>query len=157
MRDGEIAAIARYLTGSIVDLGCGTNKVVAGSVGVDKYIKGESIPAYNGWVSCADVRADLNGVLPFKDGQFDSAVAFHVVEHLIDPVFSIREFLRITSGHLCLILPRRDRGRDWDATHIHEFLPEEFKQLMINAGLWDRVVQFDTVGNDYSFDVIFQS
>lgn len=53
------------------------------------------------------VEADLNGRLPFADGQFDGVVSVEVLEHLENHVSFIRELLRITrpGGSLILTTP----------------------------------------------------
>lgn len=84
------------------------------------------IPAGNGILSaklaelghdtvCADINrersdyvyADLNAVLPFSDGEFDTVLCLEGLEHVLDPQQLIRELCRITKpgGRVILSTP----------------------------------------------------
>jgi SAM-dependent methyltransferase len=45
--------------------------------------------------------------LPFKDKEFDVVLCTHVIEHVVDPVASIRELIRITRTKLMVVVPRQ--------------------------------------------------
>lgn len=57
----------------ILEIGCGNNKMYGGSIGIDIDKK-----------SSADVIADANGCLPFRDNAFDKIVMNSVLEHVSD-------------------------------------------------------------------------
>ena len=98
---------------SILDVGCGQNKVV-GAIGIDSNPR-----------SHADVIHDL-GVFPypFENDRFDEIVCRHVLEHVPDVIGLITELHRITKagGRLKIVTPHYSNP-DWatDPTHRNHF------------------------------------
>ena len=98
---------------SILDVGCGQNKVV-GAIGIDSNSR-----------SHADVIHDL-GVFPypFESDRFDEIVCRHVLEHVPDVIGLITELHRITKagGRLKIVTPHYTNP-DWatDPTHRNHF------------------------------------
>jgi SAM-dependent methyltransferase len=98
---------------SILDVGCGQNKVV-GAIGIDSNSR-----------SHADVIHDL-GVFPypFENDRFDEIVCRHVLEHVPDVIGLITELHRITKagGRLKIVTPHYTNP-DWatDPTHRNHF------------------------------------
>lgn len=93
----------------VLDLGCGRIKT-PGSVGLD----------WNPDATAADVLADLNRPLPFRDNTFDQVRAVHVVEHVEDIVRTLSEIHRVTrpGGELYLVTPHYSDYSSWcDPTH----------------------------------------
>ena len=68
----------------VLDLGCGRIKI-PGAIGVD----------LNRAATAADVIADLNHPLPFRDNSFDEVRAVHVIEHLQDVMQAMGEIHRV--------------------------------------------------------------
>jgi SAM-dependent methyltransferase len=66
-----------------------------------------------GWAMPVDVVAD-GDALPFADGEFDFVLASHVIEHMPDPIAALREWVRVASRYVFLIVPHRDRTFDRD-------------------------------------------
>ena len=66
--------------------------------------------------------------LPFKDNTFDFVISSHVLEHFFDPIGTMREWARVATKYMVMIMPHRDRCNDRDrpVTQIRE--------------LWDRHV-----------------
>lgn len=61
--------------------------------------------------------------LPFADGTFDVLASVEVLEHLHDPVAGLREYARVTKGHLILSVPREPLfrlGNLLSARHIRD-------------------------------------
>lgn len=81
---------------SLLDVGCGGQKQVTGSLGVD-------CVAQPG----VDVVTDLEGALPFEDDAFDHVFAIHVLEHIHNLLGLMRELHRILrpSGVLHVLTP----------------------------------------------------
>ncbi len=73
----------------ILDIGCGRRKLVSKNpedvvIGLDSY----KLPG-------VDVVHDLKKPLPFKENEFDSVNASHVLEHMDDVGFVVREVWRV--------------------------------------------------------------
>ncbi len=115
----------------ILDIGCSTkdrkyksNNPNDKVIGLDKF-----------HVSGADIIADLEKTLPFKDNSFDMVVASHVLEHTYNFFFVMEEIHRITkkngvvkiwvphfSSHLAYTNP--DHKRFFAAYTFDHFDPE---------------------------------
>jgi len=102
-----------------------------------------------------DVRTGVLRDAGVEAGSFDAACAFHVVEHLDDPVAELRalgEVLR-PGGHLLVEVPNvasavaRARGAAWPALdiphHVGHHGPRSLRTLLTNAG-YD-VLLLDTI------------
>jgi SAM-dependent methyltransferase len=109
---------------SILDVGCGQNKVV-GAIGIDSNPR-----------SHADVIHDL-GVFPypFENDRFDEIVCRHVLEHVPDVIGLITELHRITKagGRLKIVTPHYSNP-DWatDPTHRNHFNSYSFTCFVQN-------------------------
>ncbi len=112
----------KRLGGSVLDVGCGIGdflKFMRSAVGVD-------INPFN--VEYCRVRgltAHLidKPVYPFGDMSFDSAVLDNVLEHLDDPLPTVREIYRMLrrNGTLIVSVPgRRGFGRDEDHRRFYD-------------------------------------
>ena len=102
-----------------LNLGCGTD-IRPGWVNLDS---SREIPG-------VDVVHDLDGLpLPFADGSFDYILAQDVLEHLADPVATLRELHRILDrgGRLAIRVPHfTSRNNYIDPTHRNRFAIEWF-------------------------------
>ncbi|MCL5960698.1 MAG: class I SAM-dependent methyltransferase [Chloroflexi bacterium] len=154
IRVGEKAAIEPFVTGNVVDVGCGARKTFRGSIGIDRYGYGERIVEYGRRVSVANHKSSASS-LPFKDETMDTVIASHVLEHIGDTREALSEWLRILKpgGHLCLLIPdaRWTAGRD--PTHVHEWTSEDFRREWADRY---HTVQFDTLHNYWSFDWVVE-
>jgi SAM-dependent methyltransferase len=69
----------------------------------------------------ADVKCDLNKRWPFADGSVGVIKAYHIFEHLKDPIFTMGEAYRVLApgGWLLIEVPSTDgRGAFQDPTHV---------------------------------------
>jgi len=107
------------LNGHKLNLGCGTD-IRPGWVNLDS---SRAIPG-------VDVVHDLgNPLLPFADGTFDYILAQDVLEHLTDPVATLRELHRILNpgGRVRIRVPHfTSRNNFIDPTHRSRFAIEWF-------------------------------
>ena len=95
---------------SVCDVGCGTgflldqirksNTGISRLTGVDFVI--DDADALDGIEYVAAKIEDL----PFKDGEFDTVICTHVIEHVLDYRAAIAELRRITAKRLIIIVPR---------------------------------------------------
>jgi SAM-dependent methyltransferase len=105
--------------GRKLNVGCGTD-IRPGWVNLDS---SREIPG-------VDVVHDLDGLpFPFPDGSFDYILAQDVLEHLADPVASLKELHRILDrgGRLAIRVPHfTSRNNYTDPTHRNRFAIEWF-------------------------------
>ena len=123
----------------VVDLGCGHNKTVDYAVGVDAIPKGEKINSLHDAISQADVVANVAGEMPFKDGEFDVVIARHIMEHCINPIQTLREWMRIvrTGGKLYIAVPNQELHNTipMNMEHVTAFTPDRMRDLLEVLGL----------------------
>lgn len=142
--DWERNLMVKYCKGKGLDVGCGGSKVVPDAIGVDITPKGKRGIAGNqlGRKSQADITVK-DTKLPFKDGEFDYVHARHVIEHPVDPLAALREWVRVLKkdGLLIIATPDEDKidGIPLDPTHKHVFTVESFKNLLAVIGKFDDV------------------
>lgn len=110
----------------------------------------------------------VNGTLEsvgIADGAFDVVIMNHVIEHLPDPLRTLREIRRVLKpgGHLVLetprydsvmfkLLGRRERSISCDG-HIYFFTSKSLRDLCEAAGFG--MVQLDYVGRTLTLDRLF--
>ncbi len=97
------------------------------NLGCGKDIK----PSSQGWVNLdelslpgVDVISNLNKKLPFKNNEFDEVFCSHVLEHVNDLIFTMKEIHRITKnkGKVIIRGPHFSCGVSyWDPTHKRFF------------------------------------
>lgn len=152
--------VAAYVTGKkVVDLGCGATKTVKGAVGVDMVPFGHEIVTLGGKVkSVADVIADVSQPLPFRDGEFDTAIARHVLEHVIGTRKVLAEWSRIVKkgGRIIIAVPdhRLRNTIPLNVEHVIAFTPENLTDLAESIGL--KTVETVDTNNGISFIGIFE-
>lgn len=54
-----------------------------------------------------DVIADAR-YLPFADGEFDFVLSCHSLEHIFDPIAALKEWARVATKYIFIIIPKRD-------------------------------------------------
>lgn len=123
--------------GRVAELGCGPQKTVLDSVGIDRIPQGELIP-YVARISVADITADISKNLPIEDSCYDVVICRHILEHCIDSVKTLREWGRIlkTGGQLIVAVPNENVSKSipLNPEHVHAFTPDSLKNLMAVCG-----------------------
>ena len=156
--DIEGDVIREIVKGSkvILDIGCGPRKTLPRAIGIDFVKKGERISTLDGFsVSDADIQADVSKNLPVEDESADAIIARHILEHMIDPITVIGNWLckLKKGGKLVIAVP----NEDWHATipmnseHVHAFTPESLGVLLTSMGL---KVELKDSNNNISFIAI---
>ncbi len=145
----------------ILDLGCGPGVQIAylaaqnNLVGLDISFPALQRAKDNGYACC---QVDLDGrPLPFKDGQFDVVLCTDLLEHLFDPLDTVREIGRVlrpdgvafisVPNHFSLVMrlrilfgkglifPFHSAYRAWDYMHLRYLTLGDFKELLQEGGL----------------------
>jgi SAM-dependent methyltransferase len=134
----------RYVSGkSAIDLGCGVGygayllaKVVRSIVGVD--LSKEAIAHAAESYQAPNLHFEVGNVasLPYKDGSFEAAVSFEVIEHMEHPEELVLEAKRLLKkdGVFVVSTPNKqtysnDRNRT-NSYHIREMYLLEFQELL---------------------------
>lgn len=146
--------IQKYLTGEIIDIGCGQDIVKPGAFGIDA----RPFP-HTSFVT--HTLYGLPQMLPEKAGRADVVFSSHTLEHIPDDHLAIREwahFLKV-GGHLILYLPDTRYYDDvWNAEHIHSYIYEVFIRWFQMSFNFLRLVEHGPdVGPDrYAFYLVAQ-
>jgi len=144
----------------VLELGCGFRKTVEQSVGIDRVPKGEKIPLlpYSNERSVADMVADVSKPLPVKDSSFDVVIARHILEHIINPVETLRNWMKALrpGGKLIIACPDEEvtSGIPLSFDHLHAFTMSSLKSIAETLGLSQTFAQ--STGNGISFVSCFE-
>ncbi len=137
--------IRKYVTGRLLDLGCGKAPLYA----LYKDLVDDNICV--DWSnsihpdSYLDFEVDLTKKLPFKDGEFDTIIFSDVLEHLPNPGEACKEICRILSVNGVLLMnvpfyyPLHEVPHDY-----HRFTEYALRRYMKDAGL--TVIHLDSLG-----------
>lgn len=119
----------------IYDLGCGGNKTLKRAIGIDLIPKGKQIKTLDGVaVSQADLIANVANELPVEDASADVIIARHILEHCIDPIYTLGNWITKLkkSGKFILALPNQQLHNTvpMNLEHLHAFTPESAARLL---------------------------
>jgi SAM-dependent methyltransferase len=137
--DNSKACIDRIITmidgESVCDVGCGTGALlthihvakpeIKRFVGVDFVIDdADALPGVEYF------SAKIEG-LPFSDGEFDTVICTHVIEHVLEYQKAIAELRRIARRRLIIVVPRERESRYTFNPHFNFFpYPHSFLRAM---------------------------
>lgn len=155
--DSEGEVVKKYATGDILELGCGDKKTIEPCVGVDMIPKGQEIPGLINKISVADIVADAQDTLPVSEHSFDTIVARHLFEHIVDPVRVVRDWGRVVrpGGRVILAVP--DQGKrstiPMNFQHVHAYTMDSLKNFMESQGWHTEAIEDSS--NEVSFVGVF--
>lgn len=154
--EGDICR--QYAQGSVLEVGCGPQKTVPESTGIDIIARGEFIPGLPGRKSIADFTADMREPLPFDSASFDTLIARHILEHLIDPIKVLKQWGQTIKpgGRMIIAVPNQEirSSIPLNYQHVHAYTPESLKTLMEQLG-WHTEAMEDPK-NDVSLVGVFK-
>lgn len=108
---------------NVIDIGCGSNKTMHYFTGVDVR------PVTDLQCSMDQISSD--------NGTFDIAISRHSLEHVLDPVKTLREWMRILkdNGKIIVVLPDHGKINTIDpyysnGEHLHAYSIESFKNFI---------------------------
>lgn len=96
----DLPDVMKYITGSIIDIGAGHDKITTGAIGVDgRHMEGINL--------VTDDPYSLEDAISMR---FDTVFSSHFLEHLSDQYRAIKSWslLLVPGGHLVLYLPDGD-------------------------------------------------
>ena len=147
----EFNEVIQYTGGTGVDIGCGLNKIHSAAIGIDMRLGSKDFGyAYGANIAYRPEKPYLE--LPwFADESLDFVFSSHCLEHIVDPVKSVKEMRRVLKkgGHLVIILPDDryyphvgEKGANPD--HKMDYSPKRLVNIVQEAGKYE-VIQLDTL------------
>ncbi len=138
--------------GKILEAGCSTGSFLSLSpkkiTGIDFDEESVKICRKKGLNA---LQMDLTKKLSFKDEEFDAVFSSYVIEHLMQPLFMVKELRRTLKkgGKLVIITNDWVRTHDKkhsnffdDYTHVKPFTKQSLSQVAFDAGFRDYSVEF---------------
>ena len=154
-KEGDI--VRKYASGNIVEIGCGDKKTVTDSVGIDIVPKDCLIPGLHNRHSVADYIGDVQKELPVEKGFFETVIARHVLEHMVDPVEAIKNWGDVLKqeGRLIIAVPDHEKRNTipMNYQHVHAYTKESLSKFMNSLG-W-KTSSLEDCDNHVSFVGVF--
>lgn len=143
---------------TVIELGCGGQKTIPESIGIDRVPRGTLIP-HVGQVSVADIVQDVDKPLPEElKGKHDVVIARHILEHCVDTIATIKEWgsLLKEGGKLIIAVPNENIAKSipMNPEHVHAFTPDSLKAIMELCGF--SFVEWIDPLNGVSFIGVYQ-
>lgn len=160
IQDAEGLFVTEHTIGdTVADIGCGDNKTQSNYIGVDVFPKGENIPTLGNRKSEADIVASVDG-LPFKDGELDTLIARHILEHVVNTISNIREWGRTIrqGGRLIIATPDESRVKciPLNPEHVHAFTTKSLTDLVLAALPDFKEIKSEAINNGMSIVGVYE-
>jgi ubiquinone/menaquinone biosynthesis C-methylase UbiE len=134
---------------SVLEVGCGEGALAAAIsrkatvTACDIVVSRE---LYERWPAVNFQEASIER-LPFDDGEFDTVVSTHTLEHVRDVRIAIDELRRVAKRRVIVVVPKERPYRYTFNLHLHFFPYEHLLRGALGEPAWARAV-CDTVGGD---------
>jgi len=156
--DTEGDLVRKFAVGEVIEVGCGNQKTVEPSLGLDIIPKGQPIPGLVGKHSIADMVSDISEPLPVEDNKFDTLIARHILEHLVDTTSVIKDWGRVLKpgGRLILAVPDEDITRTipLNYQHVDALNQKSLKNQIESLGF--KTLELMSANNNVSFIGVFE-
>lgn len=127
--DNSAACIARIqedvIGSSVADIGCGTGALLrhigAANPGLKRLAGVDFVIDDAARIEGVEYHAARIEKLPFADGEFDTVVCTHVLEHVLDFRASLAELRRVARKRLIVVVPREREYRYSFNPHFNFF------------------------------------
>ena len=117
--------VASVIGDSVCDVGCGTgallSHVKAGNPGLGRLTGVDFVVEDAASIDGVEYVAAMIESLPFADGEFDTVVCTHVIEHVLEYRQAIAELRRIACRRLIIVVPREREYRYSFNPHFNFF------------------------------------
>lgn len=139
-----------YISGKVLDIGCGHDKILPTAVGVD-------VRALDGIDVVTTQFEKLSEILPHD---FDSVYSSHCLEHIFDDVGALTDWGKLLKpdGTIFLYLPDIRYYREYNPEHAHNYSYDSFMhnipRLVSNLKLVESGM--DVGDQRYSFWVVLK-
>jgi len=153
----EVIAIKEWVKGlNFLDLGCSNKKKLASAIGVDLDRNGGK---------CPELVLDASNELPFKEKTLDGIIASHCLEHIVNPIQALNEWIKLVKvgGRIILVIPDvnftpKMNTEGCDPTHKHDWVVETFrKEILDNLDKnVFKILHHAQIGNNWSFLTILE-
>jgi GT2 family glycosyltransferase len=134
--EGDICR--KFAKGKVLELGCGGQKTVPDSTGLDIIPKGNEVPGLPGKLSIADIVADINEPLPLESATFDTVISRHILEHLVSTRKILEEWGRVVKpgGRMIIAVPNQETRQTipLNYQHVRAFTPQSLTYEMESLG-----------------------
>jgi len=154
----EVEAIQKWTDKGLnfIDIGCSNKKKLPHAIGIDLDRNGGKCPEF--------VYNDKEG-LPFKDNSLDGIIASHCLEHIENPIETLKEWVKLikVDGRIILVIPDTNftpkmNTPGADETHRHDWVVETFKEEILNnldKSIF-KILHHAQIGNRWSFLTILE-
>lgn len=129
--------IKKDAAGSVLDAGCGSGILLFElshnhkTAGCDYVIEETTY----GRCPNSDLRECPVEELPWKDLEFNTVIATHVLEHVINPIMVLKELDRVSSDKIIVVLPKERPYKYTFNLHLHFFPYKHVAIQMLNLAL----------------------
>jgi ubiquinone/menaquinone biosynthesis C-methylase UbiE len=143
--------ILRFCKATALDVGCNTGELVGHLNAIG--IRAEGIDTNQEFIRAASQKFPLarfhagQDLSVFQDSQFETVIAWNVLEHIPDDRQTLKEFLRIANVNVILSIPKEDEislpssrvtYRPYvDPTHVHYYTREILTTMLQGLGTVD--------------------
>jgi SAM-dependent methyltransferase len=155
LSEGCVEEILKSVVGdSVVDIGCGTGylvrKIRAAQPGLTRVAGSDFIVDGIEQTPGTEYHAAKVEELPFADGEFDTVICTHLLEHLLEPRKAVAELRRITRRRLIIVVPCEREYRYTFNPHFN-FFPYRGTLLRIMIPVPEQYRCF-RIGRDFYYE-----